>query len=82
MYPLSETPYPKIDAFLQELHSYPNIKVVTNVMSTQLFGEASAVFAALQKAITQVYQSEQQCPFVLKVLHGDVSGMTIKDYRS
>lgn len=82
MYPLAEKPFPKIDDFLEQLHSQATLRVHTNVMSTQIFGEAEDVFAAVQKAITTVYQSEEQCPFVLKVLHGDVSEMSIKKYGS
>lgn len=82
MYPLSEKPYPKIDGFLEQLHSHAALRVHTNVMSTQIFGEAEDVFAAVQKAITTVYQNEGQCPFVLKLLHGDVSDMSVKNYGS
>jgi len=81
LYPLREDSYPIIDSFLKALHRYPALRVQTNVMSTQIFGESSAVFAAVEKEITAIYEAYGQCPLVMKVLHGDVSEMSLKDYR-
>ena len=38
------------------------------------------VFQVLQNAIEQTYAHHDQCPFVVKVLKNDVSGMDIKAY--
>lgn len=80
MYPLNNEYLPSIDGFLEKLHREKDLKVVTNVMSTQIFGESSVVFQTLQKLISEVYSEGEQCPFVVKFLNGDVSDMKIKDY--
>jgi uncharacterized protein YqgV (UPF0045/DUF77 family) len=80
MYPLTEAYIPKIDDFLTELHQTPGLRVETNNMSTQVFGEATLTFTAINKAIARVYENTAQCPFVLKVLKGDVSQNVVKNY--
>jgi uncharacterized protein YqgV (UPF0045/DUF77 family) len=82
MYPLSKNFIGEIDLLLEELHNTPNIKVVTNQMSTQVFGNSQDVFGAVETAINNVYQRTtlEQCPFVIKVLKGDVSENTLKQY--
>ena len=81
MYPLKENYIPAIDSFLHNLHNTEGLKVQTNVMSTQVFGEISLVFTALQKEIAKVYENLDQCPFVIKVLNKDISPMEIKNYK-
>ncbi len=80
MYPLTPDYFPAIDLFLENLHNTPGLKVQTNVMSTQLFGASTLVFQTLEREIEKVYSKLDQCPFVIKVLKEDVSGMEIKDY--
>lgn len=80
MYPLTEDFIPKIDAFLSVLHNTSGIAVHTNNMSTQVFGEATLVFGTISNAIIEVYEDIAQCPFVLKVLKGNVSQNVVKNY--
>ncbi len=80
MYPLTEGYIEAIDNFLTGLHHIDGIQVQTNPMSTQVFGDSALVFSAVQKGIEKVYTELDQCPFVIKVLNKDVSGMEIKDY--
>lgn len=82
MYPLTEHPYPVIDDFLNALHKTEGLRVQTSVTSTLVFGDAALIFSTLEKLITEVYGRQKQCPFVIKVLNGDVSGMDIKDYKA
>jgi len=81
MYPLTSEYIPVIDNFLSQLHNTEGLKVKTNVMSTQVFGEINLVFSSLQKEIARVYRHTEQCPFVIKVLNSDISEMEIKNYR-
>ncbi len=74
MYPLQEDFIPAIDGFLRHLHKAGGISVKTNAMSTQVFGPVNEVFKAAQTGIEKIYQQVDQCPFVIKVLNGDVSG--------
>lgn len=82
MYPLTPEYTEPIDAFLSELHQTKGLKVITNNMSTQVFGEATLVMQTIQKAILDVYATSglTQCPFVVKFLKSDVSDKTIKNY--
>ena len=80
MYPLTGEYLKAIDRFLEDLHARQDLKVKTNPMSTQVFGDSAVVFNAVQKGIEKVYGELDQCPFVIKVLNKDVSGMEIKDY--
>ncbi len=82
MYPLTPEYIEPIDNFLSELHQTKGLKVITNNMSTQVFGEATLVMHTLQKAILGVYTNTEvtQCPFVVKFLKEDVSDKTIKNY--
>lgn len=80
MYPLQENFIAPIDTFLHTLHNTSGLTVKTNNMSTQVFGEAELVFTTVHSAIIEAYENLEQCPFVLKVLKGDVSSKKIKDY--
>jgi uncharacterized protein YqgV (UPF0045/DUF77 family) len=80
MYPLTREYLPVIDRFLAQLHNTDGLRVKTNPMSTQVFGNSTLVFNTIQKEIETVYEELDQCPFVIKVLKKDVSGMEIKDY--
>jgi uncharacterized protein YqgV (UPF0045/DUF77 family) len=78
-YPLREDYLAQVDDFLERLHAHPNIKVETNCISTQIFGEAAAVFAILEKEICRSFEKGQS-PFALKILKGNLSTMEIKEY--
>ncbi len=81
MYPLRDEFIPSIDAFLEKIHKVEGLKVQTNVMSTQVFGPFDLAFNSVQQAIKEIYQSGGQFPFVIKVLNGDVSENSIKNYK-
>ena len=80
MYPFAGNYIDHIDSFLEKLHHIEGLKVQTNVMSTQVFGESSLVFKSLNQLVENVYKELDQCPFVIKVLNKDISSMEIKDY--
>ncbi|MDR9374427.1 MAG: hypothetical protein RI842_04725 [Schleiferiaceae bacterium] len=79
-YPLESEYLERIDDFLYRLHARPGIKVVTQRLSTQLYGPGPLVFAALQEEILRSFEGGQ-CPFVLKILRGDLSDYPLKDYH-
>lgn len=81
MYPLTGEFIPPIDTFLEKLHRNEGLKVQTNNMSTQVFGESAKVFSTLEKLISETYESLEQCPFVIKVLKGDVSEKEVPAYK-
>ncbi|PTM04535.1 MAG: hypothetical protein DA405_07015 [Bacteroidetes bacterium] len=79
MHPLSENYLERVDAFIKNLQNYPHLKVVVSPLSTQVFGDSSQIFSALEKEITQAF-TEGQAPFVLKVLKDDLSNMDLSAY--
>ena len=72
MYPLDANYVPPILEFLEKLNSFPNIKVKTNSMSTQIFGEYDAVMDALKDAIRPSFSQERKVSMVIKVLNADL----------
>jgi uncharacterized protein YqgV (UPF0045/DUF77 family) len=78
-YPLRDNYLDGVDDFLERLHQHPRLKIAVNSISTQIFGPADVIFPILQKEISRSFESGQS-PFVIKVLKGDLSEMTIKDY--
>lgn len=81
MYPLRDEFIPHIDRFLEIVHQTKGLHIETNVMSTQVFGPFDLAFDTVQSAIKQIYADGGQFPFVIKVLNGDVSPNSIKDYK-
>lgn len=72
MYPLEGNYIPPILEFIQSLQAYPGIKVKTNSMSTQIFGEYDAVMHALSGAIKPAFAKEHKVSMVLKLLNSDL----------
>lgn len=79
-YPLTEDYLNQVDDFLYRLHAHKEIQVETNNISTQVFGKSEDVFRILEKEISQSFATGQ-CPFVLKVLKGNLSDKPIKAYK-
>jgi uncharacterized protein YqgV (UPF0045/DUF77 family) len=78
-YPLRDDYLAGVDDFLNRLHKHPDLKVVVNPVSTQIFGEAEIIFPILQAEIQASFEIGQS-PFVVKFLKGDLSEMEIKSY--
>lgn len=72
LYPLSDDFVPSIRAYIVELRAQPGIEVLTNQMSTQMRGDASAVMAALQVTMTAAWARGGPQIFVAKFLNADL----------
>jgi uncharacterized protein YqgV (UPF0045/DUF77 family) len=70
LYPLDADYVPLIKHFIERLHTYPDLDVVTNAMSTQVAGEHGALFAALERETRQTFDAGRRAVFVMKVLGG------------
>lgn len=68
LYPLNAEYIPPIQDFIDRLNLAPRLKVVTNSMSTQVFGTYEDVFGALVKEIRKTFESNDKAVFVMKVL--------------
>ncbi|MDX5405567.1 MAG: hypothetical protein LPK11_00820 [Chromatiaceae bacterium] len=71
-YPLADDYITPIKGFIEQLNQYPDIKVLTNTMSTQLFGDYDTVMLALQACIKWSFEHYGKVVFVVKFIHGDL----------
>ena len=69
MYPLKENFKPSIIAFIKNLRKYPFVKVTTNGMSTQVFGEYKRVMNAINNEMENTFLNENSVVFNLKVIN-------------
>ena len=72
MYPLKENFKPSIISFIKKLREYPNIKVDTNGMSTQVFGDYTKVMHSINTEIENTFLNENSVVFNLKVINSDL----------
>ena len=68
MYPLAEEYRPLIQAFIDRLNTYPDLRVLTNTLSTQIFGPLDRVMSMLTAEIERSAAAAPQLVFVMKVL--------------
>jgi uncharacterized protein YqgV (UPF0045/DUF77 family) len=72
LYPLEADFVPPIHEFLARLNAHPQLRVVTNSMSTQLFGPYDEVLEVLRQELRpsfeQLAERSRKAVFVLKVL--------------
>ena len=72
MYPLNKDYKPSIIQFIKNLRNYPFIKVNTNGMSTQVFGDYIRVMNAINKEMENIFLSEDKVVFTLKVMNSNL----------
>jgi uncharacterized protein YqgV (UPF0045/DUF77 family) len=72
LYPLTREFVPEIRAFIARLEQHPHLKVVTNSLSTQVFGGYAEVMEALRGELRTTFESlgsgSDKAVFVMKVL--------------
>ena len=68
LYPLNADYIPPIQDFIDRLNAAARFKVITNSMSTQVFGSYDDVFNVLVKEIRETFQRNAKAVFVMKVL--------------
>jgi uncharacterized protein YqgV (UPF0045/DUF77 family) len=68
LYPLNAEFIPPIQDFIDRLNARAKFKVVTNSMSTQVFGSFDDVFRVLVPEIRTTFEHNQKAVFVMKVL--------------
>ncbi|MCB1581485.1 MAG: YkoF family thiamine/hydroxymethylpyrimidine-binding protein [Marinicella sp.] len=76
LYPLDQNYIPPIQAFIDRLNSYAELKVVENTMSTQVYGEYQQVLSIINKEMQRTHEQSPKAAFVMKVLNGDLSPET------
>jgi uncharacterized protein YqgV (UPF0045/DUF77 family) len=68
LYPLDADYIPPIQDFIDRLNTHGGLKIVTNSMSTQVFGEYSRVMQALNMELRGTFETRDKAVFAMKVL--------------
>ncbi len=70
-YPLNVEYKPPIKDFIRRMNTYQNLKVQTNNMSTQIFGDYLEVMDALKNEIHKSFELPHSV-FVMKIINADL----------
>jgi hypothetical protein len=68
LYPLHQQYIPPIEDFIARLNRDGALRVVTNSMSTQIFGDYDAVMQRLLRELRSSFENNDKAVFVMKVL--------------
>ena len=68
LYPLHQQYIPPIQDFIDRLNLDRRLRVVTNSMSTQVFGDYDAVMQVLVRELRLTFEANDKAVFVMKVL--------------
>jgi uncharacterized protein YqgV (UPF0045/DUF77 family) len=68
LYPLHQDFIPPIQDFIDRINADRRLRIVTNSMSTQLFGEYDAVMQTLVRELRVTLEGNDKAVFVMKVL--------------
>lgn len=72
MYPLEQNYIPPIQSFIDELNTHPEIKVKTNSMSTQVFGEYDDIMEAIKTSTLNAFGASNKVVMVMKMINSDL----------
>ena len=72
-YPLHQDHIPFIKGFIDRVNAYEELKVITNTMSTQIFGDYDLVMQVISTEIKHSYEQFGKAIFVCKFISGDLS---------
>jgi uncharacterized protein YqgV (UPF0045/DUF77 family) len=68
LYPLNADFIPPIQDFIDRLNRDARFRVLTNSMSTQIFGHYEELFDALRREMRVTFETADKAVFVMKVL--------------
>ena len=68
LYPLCDEYLGPIRQFIARLNTEPGLRVVTNSMSTQVFGPLEQLLPMLNREIARTFAEQRKAVFVVKVL--------------
>lgn len=77
LYPLQENYEEPIFAFIKGLEKNPEITVIKNQLSTQIYGEYQAVMSLLQDEMYEVFKEIPKSAMVLKFVGNNRSEVEI-----
>lgn len=73
LYPLHQAYIPPIQDFIDRLNTVAGLRVQTNSMSTQVFGDYDLVMQTLTRELRGTFAHNDKAVFVMKVL-GPLAG--------
>lgn len=73
MYPLKDEYLPAIQDFIDRLNAHPQLQVITNTMSTRVFGDYELLMNTLKTEMRASYENFGRAIFVCKFIDGDLS---------
>ncbi|MBY6191515.1 YkoF family thiamine/hydroxymethylpyrimidine-binding protein [Microbulbifer agarilyticus] len=73
MYPLKDEYIPAIKDFIQRLNEHPQLQVISNTMSTQVFGDYDVVMDILKAEMRKSWEQFGRAIFVCKFIDGDLN---------
>jgi hypothetical protein len=73
LYPLNASYIPPIKSFIDRLNADGRFKVLTNSLSTQVFGRYEDVLGALTRELRVTFETNDKAVFVMKVI-GPMAG--------
>jgi uncharacterized protein YqgV (UPF0045/DUF77 family) len=68
LYPLTAEFIPPIEDFIRRLNRDGGLKIVTNSMSTQVFGPYDVVMGRVVRELRGTFETSAKAVFVMKVL--------------
>ena len=71
-YPLTREYVAHVQGFIDRLHGHRELEVLTNPMSTHVYGPLDVAFPVRQRAIAESFSVPAAAALVIKVLSGDV----------
>ena len=72
-YPLDSNYGTSILDFIERLNKYPDIQVMTNSMSTQIFGSYDKIMEVLHKEMKSSFAKPETVIMVMKFVNEDLS---------
>ena len=73
LYPLKDEYIPAIKDFIQRLNEQPQLQVISNTMSTQVFGDYDVVMDVLKAEMRKSWEQFGRAIFVCKFIDGDLN---------
>jgi uncharacterized protein YqgV (UPF0045/DUF77 family) len=73
LYPLKAEYIEVIQSFIERVNSNPALQVITNTMSTQIFGDYDVVMDVMREEMRRSFEQFGRAIFVCKFIDGNLS---------
>ena len=76
LYPLADEYIPAIKEFIERVQEYPEVAVVRNDLSTQLYGDYELIMDLLKVEVRLSWEKYGKSIFVIKLSRDDLRGLS------